>query len=219
MGNFSSRDSRCRIDFFREGGKWHETEDFDMEEFYFGSPEAAARYGRGVKHYLLPEAIIAALRADTKFRRDDGSFRYAGCWAVVLKPYHEFAHPQLFRVPGTVRRGERAMTRNEFVKLLEEGGLRNGLEATALLAAFDEQAAEVEALRAELQDMADEKERQYARAQGAESLLAEAVGAIREQAWDWRNNASLPPDDETSRVLRMCADDLDSTLAKIEGTK
>jgi len=58
-----------------------------------------------------------------------------------------------------------------------------------------------------------------ARRDRAEALLAEAVGALTEQAWDWRNTASLPPDDEISRVLRMCAEDLDAVLAKIVGGK
>ncbi len=95
---FTMKEGMVRIDFFRETGKWHETEEVCMKDFYFGSRESAA--GRGqARHYSLPEAVICALRADPRFRRSDGSFRYAGCWAVVLKPYHEFKHPQLFRIP------------------------------------------------------------------------------------------------------------------------
>jgi hypothetical protein len=92
---YSNNESMCRIDFFRDGGKWHETEDFDMT-YYFGSSDTA---GTKNKFALLPEAIIASLRDDRKFRRADGGFRYSGCWAVVLEPYHEHAHPQMFRVP------------------------------------------------------------------------------------------------------------------------
>jgi hypothetical protein len=94
---FSAEEGRVRIDFFKDGGKWYQTEDVNMDDFYCGSTGLATQ--SKAQCYSLPEAIIAAMRADLKFRRDDGTFRYAGCWAIVLEPYHEWTHPQMFRVP------------------------------------------------------------------------------------------------------------------------
>ena len=103
MGNYSDREGSVRIDFFKESGKWSETEAVDMEGFYFGSEETAKRCSAGhsvkYKAYLLPDAIIEAMRADPGQRRADGTLRHSGMWAVCIEPYHEFAHPQMFKVP------------------------------------------------------------------------------------------------------------------------
>lgn len=95
MGNYSENEGSVRVDFFKDSGKWHETVAVDMRSFYCGRRETAG--DRPI--YLLPDAVIEALRADLTMRRADGTLRYAGCWAVCLDPYHEFSHPQMFRVP------------------------------------------------------------------------------------------------------------------------
>jgi hypothetical protein len=78
------------------------------------------------------------------------------------------------------------MTRDEFVKLLREGFTLDIPAYSDILAAFDAQAAEVEALRAE-RDSEEQISRSFSRSAKAfedrallaESLLAEAVGALR----------------------------------------
>lgn len=91
--NYSNTSSMCRIDFFKEGGKWYTTEEVKM--IYYGTEEEF----EGRKLLLLPEIIIASLRADSSFRMEDGRMRYAGMWAVVLEPWHVHSHPQMFKVP------------------------------------------------------------------------------------------------------------------------
>lgn len=98
MGNYSDNDGSVRIDFFRPSGKWITTEAVDMQGFYFGSATSAGP-GKTPKHYLLPAAVIEAIRADPDMHLADGTLRHAGSWAVCLDPYHEFSHPQMFLVP------------------------------------------------------------------------------------------------------------------------
>jgi len=99
VGHYSANDGSVRVDFFRESGKWIGTEAVDMSGFYFASPTSQGANAE-TKPYLLPAAIIEAIRKDPKFHRGvNGELRYAGAWAVCLDPYHEFSHPQMFKMP------------------------------------------------------------------------------------------------------------------------
>ena len=84
------------------------------------------------------------------------------------------------------------MTRDEFVRLVQhslvsyrDGGVAQMAAQDALLAAFDTQAAEVEALRAEARVAADVSEGWRLRALAAES----EVEALRAERDEWRQSA------------------------------
>jgi len=121
------------------------------------------------------------------------------------------------------------MTRDEFVKLLREGFTLDIPAYSDILAAFDVQAAEVEALRAEVERLNEvceglrgqfvwqtknadncraDASRMGDRALLAESLLAEVVGALREIS-------QRPPAEECDPDCFCNAARARATLAKI----
>lgn len=76
MGHYTENAGSVRVDFFKESGKWGYTIECDMKSYYKG--------------YLLPEALILALKDKFK-QRDEMPFK--GMTMVCMEPYHEFSHP------------------------------------------------------------------------------------------------------------------------------
>ena len=65
MSNFTTRTDLCRVDFFKEHGKWYATEELSFAGLY---------------NKLTVEAVKIALQAQFPHN-------YRGMWAVVLDPY------------------------------------------------------------------------------------------------------------------------------------
>lgn len=81
MSHYSDNPSKCRVDFFKESGKWYCTE--------------AVVFVKGTyKGTLIHDAFRTSLREHFK-----GESRLAGMRAVCLEPYHEHSHPISLIVP------------------------------------------------------------------------------------------------------------------------
>lgn len=84
MTNYSSNSSHVRVEFFKPGGKWYMTEEWDMNGYYLSSSD----------HLTAPEAVHKMLSDSERGRKLLGQFII-----VVLDPYHQFAVPVCL-VPG-----------------------------------------------------------------------------------------------------------------------
>jgi len=73
MSNYSRDPYMCRVDFWKESGKWCTTEAVSFEGLY---------------SELIHDAFHKALA-----RHFEGSSRLQGMRATCLEPYHEFSHP------------------------------------------------------------------------------------------------------------------------------
>jgi hypothetical protein len=74
MSNYSDEPSNCRVDFFKESGKWYSTETIQFAE----------------EHYPKEVCIYKAFRCALHAALED---RYNDMQAVCLDPYHELSHP------------------------------------------------------------------------------------------------------------------------------
>jgi hypothetical protein len=74
MSNYSNEPYMCRVDFWKESGKWYTTEAVSFEGFYKG--------------HLIHDAFRLALN-----RHFGAQYRLGGMTATCLEPYHEFSHP------------------------------------------------------------------------------------------------------------------------------
>jgi hypothetical protein len=84
MSHYTSDVTLCRVDFFRESGKWYTT-----EAVSFARVPWAAKHGRPLDAFKL--ALELHLRLD-------GRLRLEGMFAVCLDPYHEHSFPLMIRV-------------------------------------------------------------------------------------------------------------------------
>lgn len=77
MSNYSDSEASCRVDFWKESGKWYTT-------------EAVKWVGNGFTHNppLLHEQFHDSLKAHFK-----GKSRLVGMRATCLEPYHKHSHP------------------------------------------------------------------------------------------------------------------------------
>lgn len=82
MSNYCEDPAYCRVDFFKESGKWYTTEAVKFIGEWKGSSEN-----------LIHDALKRSLREHFK---DDPS-RLQGMTAVCLEPYHEHSHPLTVR--------------------------------------------------------------------------------------------------------------------------
>lgn len=76
MTNYSAHPGNVRVDFFKAGGKWYMTDQFDMSEFW--------GYGN-TPHDAVEAALEHAGRNWKHFTR------------VVLEPYHKNAYPVMLK--------------------------------------------------------------------------------------------------------------------------
>ncbi len=75
MSNYSTDPAQCRVDFFKESGKWYDTCQFTW-----------LHWGRDkLIHDVFRESLAAAFPNS-----------YRGMRAICLEPYHEYAHPISF---------------------------------------------------------------------------------------------------------------------------
>lgn len=72
--NYSNDPGMCRVDFFKESGKWYETEAVDFSPYY--------------NEMLIHEAFKKALK--DHFGQH---IRMVGMRAFCIEPYHMYAHP------------------------------------------------------------------------------------------------------------------------------
>lgn len=72
--NYTEEPHFCRVDFFKESGKWYVTEAVSFEGLY--------------DEPLIHEAFHKALG-----RHFGGKPRLQGMKAICLEPYHRHAHP------------------------------------------------------------------------------------------------------------------------------
>lgn len=82
MSNYIEDPSSCRVDFFKESGKWYTTEAVKFVGAWAGSTDN-----------LIHDAFRRSLREHFKDRPD----RLQGMTAVCLEPYHEHSHPLMVR--------------------------------------------------------------------------------------------------------------------------
>jgi len=75
---YSVDDTFVRVDFFREGGKWYDTESIKW------------------KSYDNKEKTLNELFRE--YLNDQIKDRYSGMWAVCLKPYHENSYPLMIKL-------------------------------------------------------------------------------------------------------------------------
>ena len=73
--NYSDNPGHCRVDFFKESGKWYDTVTIDMSSLY----------NEPFIHNAVKFAVHQAVGK-----------RYIGMWAVCLKPYHKNEYPVMF---------------------------------------------------------------------------------------------------------------------------
>ena len=72
--NYSNDPSICRVDFFKNNGKWYATEAISFDGLY--------------DEQFIEDAFRTALTRHLKGR-------YQEMWAVCLEPYHRHAFPQM----------------------------------------------------------------------------------------------------------------------------
>jgi hypothetical protein len=73
MSNYIENPNSCRVDFFKQGGKWYTTEAVIFQsEDYSGT--------------LIHDAFKNALREEVPNQ-------YLGMRAICLEPYHQHCHP------------------------------------------------------------------------------------------------------------------------------
>jgi hypothetical protein len=77
VSNYSEDPSMCRVDFFRDTGKWYATEALKLD-------------------YAAEDGPAGALQ---KACREQLHGRLRGMWAVCLDPYHELPFPLMVKVP------------------------------------------------------------------------------------------------------------------------
>jgi hypothetical protein len=80
MTNFSMNSSSVRVDFYKPSGKWYMTEAFDMND----------QYETTDIHRAVRAAIIASFP-------EHGERWLSQFIAVVLEPYHLYAHPVMLQ--------------------------------------------------------------------------------------------------------------------------
>ena len=73
--NYTQKENHCRVDFWKESGKWYTT-----EEVVFRSED--------YKGCLIHDALINALMDDDYIRT-----HYKGMRVTCLEPYHQYSHP------------------------------------------------------------------------------------------------------------------------------
>lgn len=72
MSNYSNDPAMVRVDFFRETGKWYDTEAIKW----------TGKYKNSVIHNEFKKSL-----------RDHLKGRYSDMDAICLEPYHEHSHP------------------------------------------------------------------------------------------------------------------------------
>jgi hypothetical protein len=82
MGHFSANEAHCRVDFFKETGKWYATEMLDFSDLSTTAWKTQS-----------PVETIKELL------QKQFSNRYSGMWAVVLQPYVNLSFPVMVRMP------------------------------------------------------------------------------------------------------------------------
>ena len=90
MSHYSDDPNMCRVDVWKDSGKWYETiavrwPDYSWED----------RSEIPLIHEQFQEALIERLR------QQDGTIRLAGMRATCLEPYHPYSHPVSVIIPST----------------------------------------------------------------------------------------------------------------------
>lgn len=85
---YSQNAHDVRVDFFKPSGKWYETESVSFEGLQWRGQDKEGNILQGVDS--LRTVCKKALR-----RHLEG--RMKGMMAVILEPYHEFAHPVMIK--------------------------------------------------------------------------------------------------------------------------
>jgi two-component SAPR family response regulator len=77
--HYSERPGHVRVDFFKESGKWSQTMQIDMTDYY--------------NRPLLSEAVAEAIERQLGRKCIPLRIQSSGAFAICLKPYHVNAHP------------------------------------------------------------------------------------------------------------------------------
>jgi hypothetical protein len=89
VSNYNLNPAMCRVDVWKESGKWYET---IQVEFLGGWPRNSKE-----PELLIHDAFEDALRRALK--TEDGTLRLAGMRATCLEPYHVHSHPISVIIP------------------------------------------------------------------------------------------------------------------------
>ena len=83
MCNFIDNEKSCRVDIFKESGKWYTTIAIEFKNWSHQNKDGS--------YNLIHEEFKNAL-----YKIIDNS--YNGMFAVCLEPYHELSHPLMMRI-------------------------------------------------------------------------------------------------------------------------
>lgn len=82
MSHYIENPGMCRVDFFKESGKWYTTEAIDLSPWYTNQPYDALTFA--LKKHLL--------------RKEGSGYRLSGMWAICLEPYNHLSFPLMMKV-------------------------------------------------------------------------------------------------------------------------
>jgi hypothetical protein len=85
MTHYNARPNNCRVDIFKESGKWYDTISVSFKDNEWKARNADGAFNP--IHKSFSNALHEAIRDNFK-----------GCYAVCLEPYHENAHPLMIKI-------------------------------------------------------------------------------------------------------------------------
>lgn len=91
--HYSQNPGHVRCEQFKTNGKWYQTLELDMHQYYWGGGE---RCPKGARFYLLHEAVALALFDKKGYDAESARTENEGWVYTVLDPYHENGFPQHF---------------------------------------------------------------------------------------------------------------------------
>lgn len=75
MSNYTSDERSCRVDFWKESGKWYTTEAVIFSDSEFNSKDIHGSFKKALKEHF------------------NGNVRMEDMRATCLEPYHAYSHP------------------------------------------------------------------------------------------------------------------------------
>jgi hypothetical protein len=86
VSHYSNSPNSCRVDVWKESGKWYETIQVEFADADWNK--------EGTQ---IHDAFLNALRV--ALQKEDGTLRLKGMRATCLEPYHQHAHPISVIIP------------------------------------------------------------------------------------------------------------------------
>ena len=83
MSNFTDNEKSCRVDIFKESGKWYTTIAVEFENWLAQNKDGSYN----IIHDEFKKALYKVIGNS-----------YKSMWAVCLEPYHELSHPLMMKI-------------------------------------------------------------------------------------------------------------------------